>query len=175
MGLKELTLNPHKRDHQRFRYVRAVAEQFFVPGKTALDVGSNDGTFAEMLHDIGYKVCTIDKNHDLDASWGDHLLHDIEQIIQPWPGPFDLVHVGQLLEHLHFPEDAMTNILMMCKIDTTLLVSVPDFKYKGHLRTYTKDSFLEFMRQFVKVIETTTFTQDGRSQFLAVGMPLNDR
>ena len=154
-------------NNQRFNYVMSVAKLNYLKKRSAIEVGSGDGTFAKGLLSIGYQVETIDVRSFVEACWTHHIL-DIEN--SSLPKKFDLVLAGEILEHLKKPDVAMQNIISMAKLDSLLFVSVPNFPSKKHLRVYQADSFRKFMTRYLDIKDFQVFGRgQGHKQFLVIG------
>ena len=87
-------------------------------------------------------------------------------------GTFDLVHVGQILEHLADPEAAMTNIMRMTHPGSLVLISVPNFRDPEHVRTYNQAGFLADMEKHLDIHESLIFRGNGRECYAVGGRPL---
>jgi 2-polyprenyl-3-methyl-5-hydroxy-6-metoxy-1,4-benzoquinol methylase len=108
--------------------------QFAGSGHDVLDVGCGEGWFAEELAEAGNKVvgidilaepkraCSLDAYYqaDLDAGLGDSVKAALNG------QQFDRVLLQDVLEHLRFPENLLTDCRPLVRPSGLLLVSVPN-------------------------------------------------
>jgi 2-polyprenyl-3-methyl-5-hydroxy-6-metoxy-1,4-benzoquinol methylase len=161
-GLARRTAQPGSRDRQRFHWVMLEAGRAHFPGAAALEVGPDDGTFADGLDALGYSVTCVDNKPGRGAVVLDVCRGRLDRV-------FDLIHCGQVLEHVVDDRAALANIRAMCGPRTLLLASAPDFPDPEHLRTYSRDSFVELLcGAGFRVLREASFFGRGRTCFGAV-------
>ncbi len=173
MGLFELIRNGGM-ERERFRVVTEYAREHFKEDHRLLEVGSDDGAFAVGFCMIGYNVVALDpetipylaqlytfKRTSL-AGW--YKQHSGER--------FELVHLGEVVEHVEDPDEMMKQACHVCS--GKMIVSVPNFYYPGHERTYKKDEFVKFVEQYMTIDNSREIknekTGDAR-QWLVMGEP----
>lgn len=166
MGLLERVNTPGSRDQMRYQTVLRLAEQKYKPGSRALEIGQDDGTFALGLVGRGYDVTSISPDH-ICQCWR-HFQGDIQNMVLD--EKFDLIHCGQVLEHLSDPDAAMRNICRMAHKTTLIIVSVPDFKDPDHLRTYRADTFYPWIETYMDIKHREIFSVKDHTTFLAAGV-----
>ena len=159
-------------NNQRFWWMIDRAREHFEPGMTALDLGCATGIFSFGLFLVGYDVLGVDKYKP-----GPQYPHikfdnmDFHTFFKQRKRQFDLVHLGQVLEHVRDPEELLFQAVKPCR--GRLIVSVPDFESPGHVRTYTWESFFELVDKYMKNSRTATFTWEWRrrkvTHFMAAG------
>lgn len=135
-------------DLKRFEMVKEAAEKNFKPGANALEVGCNDGTFAAMIANCGYETIALDVTPYVQVP-GSHRFIEVDAARLHFPFRFDLIHAGEVLEHVKDPDALMRNIARHA--GGLVLISVPDFKYKTHLRTYSEESAREQIEPYLQI------------------------
>lgn len=164
-------------NHRRFWKVIEYAKETYKPGMTALEVGCDDGAFALGLTMVGYQVTSLDPirtpflahlyNHQAMSLKRYKVLFDL------WEAPdFDLVHLGEVLEHVKDPDAMLDRACSVCS--GKIIVSVPNFTAVGHVRTYTSIEFKELLEPYMTIewfhpIES--HKKPGKFQWLAMGSP----
>lgn len=165
-------------NRERYWYVMDYARDLFTEGERALDVGSGDGVFAVGFSLIGYHVTALDPR--AEPSLTNLYTHKVTTLTEwlllrgPDESRFDLVHLGQILEHVERPEEMMAQACSVCS--GRVIVSVPDFMLPngGHLRSYTWSAFQEFVQRFITAEEwhqIPTAEKPGRHQWICMGWP----
>ena len=156
---------------KRYKFVMALAHVYGAEKKvSALEVGPGDGTFAKGFVNIGYSVEVLDIKPRKFAF--DTVYNKLDITKGYLTKIFDLVHVGQVLEHVTEPKMAVENIIKMGDTNTLFIFSVPNFSGKRHLRTYKNESFKELMRPYISFMYTRTFGENNK-QFLIAGRKLD--
>jgi 2-polyprenyl-3-methyl-5-hydroxy-6-metoxy-1,4-benzoquinol methylase len=157
--------------NKRYRFVMALAYVYGAGRKvSALEVGPGDGTFAKGFVNIGYLTEVLDikpRKFAFDTTY-----NKLDITKGYLPKTFDLVHVGQVLEHVTEPKMAVENIIKMGNINTLFIFSVPNFSAKRHLRTYSNKSFKELMQPYISFMYMRTFGKNNK-QFLIAGRKLD--
>lgn len=67
---------------------------------------------------------------------------------------FDVVFCSQVLEHLLYPERAMTQLLKMIKVGGTAVITVPEGRsdhYHGHINFWSPESWKVFLESFDEI------------------------
>jgi SAM-dependent methyltransferase len=166
-GLAGRVARKGSRDHQRHWFVMDLAARLAGPDRTVLEAGPGDGTFGRGFLELGYRVVSAGPDPG-PYPWPHHRL-DLQRL--GLPETFDLIHAGQVLEHVPDPDALMANLVRMTRPDSVLVVSVPDFTDPEHLRTYDRDGFHDFARRFMTVDLAAQFRGRGRTCFLVAGHP----
>jgi len=107
------------------RRVRAGA----VPG-SALDVGCGTGEFLAALRGQGWEVTGVERD-ETAALWArEHFRLPVTtgdpDALKPGSGPFELVTMWHVLEHLYQPATALRRIASFLADDGLLLIAVPN-------------------------------------------------
>ncbi len=139
-------------------------------GKTVLDVGCSKGFLAEELKKKGCTITGVDNNREDLREAGKYydrtFLLDIEN--DAIKGKYDIIILGDILEHLSEPEKVLKNIIKSLNKEGYIILSVPnianiyarlkllfgnfDYEEKGifdktHLRFFTIKSFNKLIRE----------------------------
>lgn len=134
------------------------------PCKT-LDVGCAGGYLAEQLARFGHKVTGIDivESQGVRGRLDSFIQADLDQgIPTEVDSDYDLIVLGDVIEHLRDPDSFMTSITSHLSDEGVILASIPNFGHwyprartlggafdydqhgildKGHVRFFTKKSF----------------------------------
>ncbi len=163
-------------NHERFWAVMDYAREHYVMGHTALEVGSDDGAYALGFSLLGYEVMALDPAR---TPFMAHLYHympvRLERApINPSPG-YQLVHIGEVIEHAKDPAKILARACELCHPDGHLIVSAPNFMAGGHLRTYNKEEFEEFVGPYFDKYDRfrsiESLKNPGKFHWLAMGRP----
>jgi SAM-dependent methyltransferase len=100
-------------------------------GRRLLDVGCGNGYLSRILTERGFAVTGLEHpmGHDGPAPDGVRLVeHDLET---PLPlgelgGPFDLIVIGDVLEHLRRPEDLLRQLSVVLAPGAAVIASLPN-------------------------------------------------
>ena len=135
-----------------------------------LDLGCSDGSLAGRLRALGHHVTGVDiVAHDgVRDRVGEFIEADLELGIPPRvTGPFDVVLVADVLEHVRHPEALLDQITSVLAPGGSVIVSVPNFGHwyprlrvmlgrfdydrrgildRDHVRFFTKRSFERLAR-----------------------------
>lgn len=152
-------------DAQRLQKVEEIAKRHWKKGYTALEVGCNDGTFADLLTRCGYSTVAVDIAPAVQVSQAYALvIADASNV--GFHRNFDLVHMGEVLEHVKDPDVVMDNIVQYAK--GLVIVSLPDFLCKGHRRAYSEESARAQVDSYIDIeyFETLKGRKRGRVFFL---------
>lgn len=148
-SLKENVREKGHADQQRYTLaMNAVRKEG--AGLRVLELGCGDGTFAHGFAQLGCKVTTVDldcteardiHSHE-NTEYVEKNVEDIDYFEE-----FDVVHAGEILEHVENPERLMRLICRSVKKNGLIMVSVPNFKHPQHLRTYSLRSFKKLLKK----------------------------
>jgi len=143
MKLKQMV----NRVPDRYEFVKWSARRYFHPSYRALEVGANDGTFAIMFKELGYYTHAFDiKDFKL---YGKVDRYTVDPKGFEWfvlPHEYELIHIGQVLEHVDNPEDILYNASRFSR--GLVIVSVPNFMSRDHLRVYSKTEIIRLVSKF---------------------------
>ncbi len=130
-----------------------LLESDIVSPTAMLDVGCGSG---ELLSRFGqywpsldtWGVEPIDRLRERAASKGHKLFKETWQL--PAYGPFDLITMSHVLEHLTYPDRVLYTLRSRCAEGGLLYVEVPNLfgdvaLEKAHLHAFTEDTLLAFM------------------------------
>ena len=161
-ALSRRTAEAGSRDNQRYHWVTARAAEAVFRGAEALEVGPGDGTFAGGMRSAGFSVRTVDLPGAGRPDWTlDITRNFVDQ-------KFDLIHCGQVLEHVPDDRAALANIRRMCKPETLVLISAANFPDPEHVRTYTEAGFRTLVEEAgFDILEARQFRGNGRACFAA--------
>lgn len=131
-------------------------------GKT-IDIGAGDGLITSKIpqcmgiDDNAYAV-DLAKKHGVDVKQ-----IDIYTIRCPYLGYFDNAFMGDVIEHLEFPDRAITRVKNILRLNGLLYIATPpamdsgQLRDKYHYREYTPDKLQRFIEQFgFKLVEPIT-------------------
>lgn len=94
-------------------------------GRRLLDVGCGNGFLSQLLTAKGFEVTGIEHPLGFDGA-PPAIVHDLEQPLPPMPGPFDIIVIGDVLEHLRRPEDLLRELRPHLKPGGKILASLPN-------------------------------------------------
>jgi 2-polyprenyl-3-methyl-5-hydroxy-6-metoxy-1,4-benzoquinol methylase len=158
-SLKENVKEKGHADQQRYALaMNAIKNEG--TGLRVLELGCDDGTFAWGFAQLGHKVTAIDL--DCSEAIDIHSHENIEYVEKNVEDTdylneeFDIVHAGEILEHVENPDKLMKLICYLSKNNGLIMISVPNFKHPQHLRTYTRRSFEKLLKEYS--IEGTILT-----------------
>ena len=164
-------------NRERYWKVMDYARKHFSDDFSALEIGSDDGAFALGFTMLGYKTFAVDPAR---TPFMAHLYnYEAKSFERSWIGAsaaaFNLIHIGQVIEHSKKPEAIMELACRHCALlKGRLVVSAPNFNAGGHLRTYTLKEFYGFVEQFIEIAEFHEILSDKKPdkyQWLAMGAP----
>jgi 2-polyprenyl-3-methyl-5-hydroxy-6-metoxy-1,4-benzoquinol methylase len=126
----EYYLDVEVADRRSFAEVLERAEQL-VPGRgDLLDIGPNVGTCLEVARERGWRVHGVEINADAarycrEKRGLDVITGTLEPETYP-PGRFDVVLMGDVIEHVASPKDLMKTVARILRPGGAVLVSTPD-------------------------------------------------
>lgn len=142
---------PRPRRRQVFRNFRRLEQHMgkfsdvYARGGRWLDLGAGSGEFAFLAHQIGAHVTAVEPNED----YADYCRNDLGLSVQTATlescnvvGPFDLIRLNHVLEHMRDPIDTLRRLAALLAEDGLLYVEVPDIadeaarKLRGRLFHY---------------------------------------
>lgn len=100
-----------------------------VPGRRILDVGCGSGQLIYHLQNLGWHVRGVDLNADAMACARDNGLDVITGSLEscPWPASsFDVVHMGDLIEHVPDPLRALKQAARLLHRGGVLMIRTPN-------------------------------------------------
>lgn len=136
-------------DQQRYALAMNSVKNAEV-GLRVLELGCDDGTFAYGFAQLDCKEAIDIHSHENIQYVGKNV-EDLDYFEE-----FDVVHAGEVLEHVGNPDKLMKIICRSVKKNGLIMISVPNFKHPQHLRTYTLRSFKKLLKK--NNIEGTVYT-----------------
>jgi 2-polyprenyl-3-methyl-5-hydroxy-6-metoxy-1,4-benzoquinol methylase len=156
----------------RLAFLRAVLDRMLLAGTRApsryriLDVSCNDGAFAANLALAGWTCDGMDLNPDCIArarlrkgafpKMGEFEVGDFT--VDPLLGGRDVVACLETIEHVADPDEAMRDLVALCKPTGRIVISTPNsvdhggdlpnwdhVEPKGHVRVFTPKTFHELL------------------------------
>lgn len=115
-----------------------------------LELGCDDGSFAYGFAQLDNKVIAIDLDCSKAINIHQHKnIEYVEKNIEDmnYFKEFDVIHAGEILEHVENPDKLMELICRSLKKNGLIMISVPNFKHPQHLRTYTRYSFEKLLKK----------------------------
>jgi SAM-dependent methyltransferase len=94
-------------------------------GARLLDVGCGNGYLSNLLTQKGFIVTGIEHPLGFDGP-PPAIVHDLELPLPPLPGPFDVIVIGDVLEHLRRPGDLLENLRPHLAPNGKILASLPN-------------------------------------------------
>jgi len=139
-------------------------------GRRLLDVGAAHGYLAAELRQQGFQVTGIEADRVLGEEAAKHcdqfLLLDLDGPLPRFPEPFDVIVLGDVLEHLKDPLAVLRELSASLQTDGAVIISLPnvaniyvrlslllgrfDYQDRGildrtHLHFYTRKTFRQFL------------------------------
>ena len=120
--------------------------------------GDNNSPYCDMLsrffdnaEELRYLVCFLGRTRKQDERiWA---LNIDPENIGKIKEKVNCIHLGEILEHVKDPDIVMNCCLFLAEKNTLFIVSVPNFKHKTHLRTYSLDVANSFCQKYFKVLD----------------------
>ena len=137
-------------DRRTFRTILGRVSPFLPRGRI-LDVGCAAGTFIETARENGYSTDGVEISPDCAARCRGRGFNvaecGVESIPNDWRG-YDLVHMGDVLEHLSAPLDTLRDLRLRLNENGLIVISTPNLvsfaarifqiKPREHLYYFTK-------------------------------------
>ncbi len=137
-------------NQRRFRLVDSLFREKV--GRKWLDVGCGDGTLLELAHGKGWKVCGVDPFSRVSTK-DIAVFRDLEEAAQQ--GPFDVITLWHVLEHLTEPSRDLETIRRMLNSDGKLIIAIPDVESRQALKFGPDWMHLDVPRHFWHFSETS--------------------
>lgn len=96
-----------------------------VQGPKLLDVGCGNGFLSGLLAAKGFAVTGIEHPMGFDEN-SPAIVHDLEQPLPHLPGPFDVIVIGDVLEHLRRPQDLLEQLRPHLAPQGVIVSSLPN-------------------------------------------------
>ena len=162
-------------DQQRYSFAMEAAKKEG-SGIKILELGCDDGSFAYGFAQIGNKVTAIDL--DCSKARDIHPHEDIEYLNENveninYHEEYDVVHAGEILEHVKNPKRLMELICRSVKKNGLIMISVPNFKHPQHLRTYSLRRFKKLLKKYkiegsICIIRHNLLTKSAKTERYAI-------
>ena len=94
-------------------------------GKRLLDVGCGNGFLSQLLAAKGFTVTGIEHPLGFDEN-PPAVIHDLEQPLPALPGPFDVIVIGDVLEHLRRPQELLEQLRPHLAPGGQIVASLPN-------------------------------------------------
>jgi SAM-dependent methyltransferase len=94
-------------------------------GRRVLDVGCGNGYLSQLLESKGFQVTGIEHPDGFDGP-PPAVVHDLEKPLPPLPGPFDIIVIGDVLEHLRRPQDLLVELRQHLAPGGKIVASLPN-------------------------------------------------
>ncbi|MBZ2186869.1 MAG: class I SAM-dependent methyltransferase [Bryobacter sp.] len=94
-------------------------------GRRLLDVGCGNGFLSRLLAAKGFSVTGIEHSLGFDGP-PPAIVHDLELPLPSLPGPFDVIVIGDVLEHLRQPDTLLRQLLPHLAPGGKILASLPN-------------------------------------------------
>ena len=162
-------------DQQRYSFAMEAAKKEG-SGIKILELGCDDGSFAYGFAQIGNKVTAIDldcsKARDIHPHEDIEYLNDNVENIN-YHEEYDVVHAGEILEHVKNPKRLMELICRSVKKNGLIMISVPNFKHPQHLRTYSLCRFKKLLKKYkiegsICIIRHNLLTKSAKTERYAI-------
>jgi len=94
-------------------------------GRRLLDVGCGNGFLSRLLQAKGFAVTGIEHPQGFDGT-PPAIVHDLELPLPPLPGPFDVIVIGDVLEHLRSPQHLLEQLRPHLAKGGRIIASLPN-------------------------------------------------
>lgn len=141
----------------RLETVLAEVRRHLPPGSRIADFACAQGTFALSLAESGYKVTAIDIRQEfLDFAWKKHTHGEFQTVLANIieyrsPEPFDCIVLGEIIEHVAFPDQLLKSVAENLRPGGFLILTTPNgAEFNSPLPTYKQVTNIEELipRQF---------------------------
>lgn len=134
------------RDAYNIERVEEIA-RMLPPSALVLDIGAADGQIATFLREThGHKVISLEKTPlwlDVHGSAGVPFVFSDGYRLPFADDVFDAVLMGEILEHLYDPRQAVLSALRVLRKGGTFIATVPNFGFIGKRLRYARGMFGE--------------------------------
>ena len=176
--LERYVQSPNRLDSYRYQAIKRICSGLYTTGSTALEVGPADGTFARLISDLGFTTTAVDMERNPQVRTEKRNAY--EYVIVPGGiekfdhTPFDLVHAGQMLEHVPDPYEVLSHIKQLVR--GHMIMTVPNFQIKSgeHLTVFTKESAMDLFSSCFEVThsEVVRDPRKHKEDYVLVGRPI---
>jgi len=94
-------------------------------GKRLLDVGCGNGFLSKLLRHKGFDVTGIEHPFGFDGE-APAIVHDLEKPLPVIPGLFDVIVIGDVLEHLRCPQNLLEELRAYLAPGGQIIASLPN-------------------------------------------------
>jgi len=94
-------------------------------GKRLLDVGCGNGFLSQLLEEKGFVVTGVEHPLGFDVPTP-AVVHDLELPLPALPGPFDVIVIGDVLEHLRRPQELLAQLRPHLAAGGKIVASLPN-------------------------------------------------
>ncbi|HIQ46072.1 MAG TPA: methyltransferase domain-containing protein [Sulfurovum sp.] len=98
--------------------------------------------FADFV--VGVELMVIENSNQNNPSIDDVIIGNIEKIILKYNNFFDVIILGDVLEHLIDPWTTLKKLKLYLKDDGIIVASIPNFLYYTNLRTILLDADFKY-------------------------------
>ncbi len=94
-------------------------------GRRVLDVGCGNGFLSNLLREKGFVVTGMEHPQGFDGP-PPQIVHDLELPLPELPGPFDIILIGDVLEHLRRPQEVLEQLRTWLAEGGRVVASLPN-------------------------------------------------
>lgn len=94
-------------------------------GARLLDVGCGNGFLSRLLEEKGFAVTGVEHPLGFDGP-PPAVVHDLELPLPALPGPFDVIVIGDVLEHLRRPQELLEQLRPHLAAGGKIIASLPN-------------------------------------------------
>ena len=148
-------------------------------GKAVLDIGCNIGSFLSSAKELGFELIGVEPNPGAAKHCEDNGFKVIKSFfskdtLKGMENKFDLIHLGDITEHVTNPLEVMKNVTGFAKIGGAILISTPNIdsliartfqiKPNEHILYFDKAS-LEYLVKQAGLVPLKTFVTSRKRDF----------